>query len=167
MTFLIWKQTLPNVATFSKIYRQQFDMSRHCPRDLTLPWQPYFHRHFFKISIYFIWKINKSFLVACVKGFRSFIVFIRFYYFWADFGRFFEDVDNPRWRTKMAPFRNDHAIIKSCGVNTSKQCGRQRRHLRHTIYPPSLFVVAFSFLSSESYFLSSETSRTFFVRFVL
>ena len=52
---------------FLKIIWQQFDMTRHCPRDLMFPWQPYsyFDRHvFFKISISLILKLNKSFLVA-------------------------------------------------------------------------------------------------------
>ena len=38
------KQTLPTLATFLKFIWQQFNMTSHCPRDLTFPWQPYFDR---------------------------------------------------------------------------------------------------------------------------
>ena len=46
----------------------------------------------------------------------------------------------PRW----PPFRYDQALIISLDVMTSR-CGRERRHLRRSIYPPSLVIVAFIF----------------------
>ena len=46
ITFLLLKQTLPNLATFSL-----FDVACHSSRDLTFPWQPYLTGMFFQISI--------------------------------------------------------------------------------------------------------------------
>ena len=35
------REMLTNLATFSKIIWQQFDMTCYCPRGLTCPWQTY------------------------------------------------------------------------------------------------------------------------------
>ena len=47
--FLILKQTLPDLATFPKIYLAiWYGISYLGPTNLTFPWQPYFDRHVFR-----------------------------------------------------------------------------------------------------------------------
>ena len=80
-------------------------MTCHCPRNLTFPRQPILTSMFFKISISFIKKLRKSFLVAFSKSLDHFMTFlfvlIVLSQFWTVFEVFevFEDKSrNPRWR---------------------------------------------------------------------
>ena len=107
---------------FPKFIWQQFDITYHCPRDLTFPWQPYFERHVFQNFNSCI-KKEKSFLVAVFKSLDHFMVFLfvlitlepildGFLRIWAN-----PEIQDggPRWPT----FRNDFTVMTSFDVPTS------------------------------------------------
>ena len=78
---------------------------------------------FFKISISLIKKIQKSFLVAFFKSLGHFMmflfVFITLKPILHGFLRIWANPEIQDGGTKWLPFRNDYAIMTSCGVITS------------------------------------------------
>ena len=107
ITFLIFKANATRLSDFlKKIIWEQFDMTCHVLVSWRFQGNNILTSMFYKISISLIKNIKEKLSCSIFEVFRSFYyVFIRFNYFWADFGSFFEVLDksrNPRWRTKIA-----------------------------------------------------------------
>ena len=84
-------------------------MTYHCPRDLVFPWQPYFDRHVFNLKIK--QKLSYS-IFKSVLGMSLLFVLITFEPILEVFLRFWT---NPEIQDSGS-FRNDYAIITSCGI---------------------------------------------------
>ena len=130
--FLILKQTLPNLATFSKNYLGTIWYDRWLSTWLdvsmaTIFWQACFS----KFQSLLGQKLKKSFLVAFLKFFDHFLMFlfvwITFDSILGDLWRFWTNPEIQDCGRRWIPFRNDYTIITSCDVIAS-WCGRQRRH---------------------------------------
>ena len=103
------------------------------------PCQPYFDRHVFR-NFDFLAFFRISCFLCNVYLYLSFQrLFYGFYQLVSDqFGRFWgllEKSRNPRWLTKMGPFKNDDLISTSCDV-ISPFCGRQKKQFL-TYYLPT------------------------------
>ena len=150
--FLILKQTLPILVTFSKNYLAtiRYDMVLSTWLDVSLA--TVFWWHVFQHFRFSYFSIEQKLFFSIFKVFRSFSgVFIRFNYFWAEFGRFFEVLElkpeikdgGPRW----PPFRHDHVIIhRRHETSSTINADAKGDIFRRTIYSPSLVVIAFIFL---------------------